>query len=59
MQADLVIAGRDFDMSAAITDRQDKRDHVILGMDIRRTSGFHANPSKDAAPGGAAKKPLR
>lgn len=43
--AKVVIAGREFDVAVAITDRKDMRYHMIVGMDILRDSGFLVDPS--------------
>lgn len=50
VDADIIIAGREFDVPAAITDRQDMRYHVIVGMDILRQSGFLIDPRKGRVP---------
>jgi hypothetical protein len=47
VDADIVIAGREFDVPAAITDRKDMRYHVIIGMDILRDAGFLVDPKRD------------
>lgn len=60
VDADIIIAGREFDVPAAITDRQDMRYHVIVGMDILRQSGFLIDPRKGRVPknnGTTARKP--
>ncbi len=44
--ARVVIAGREFEVAVAITDRKDMRYHMIVGMDILRDSGFLVDPSK-------------
>jgi len=44
--AKVVIAGREFDVAVAITDRKDMRYHMIVGMDVLRDSGFLVDPSK-------------
>ncbi len=46
VDARVVIAGREFDVAVAITDRKDMRYHMIVGMDILRDSGFLVDPSK-------------
>ena len=46
VDADIVIAGRKFDMAVAITDRQDMRFHAIIGMDLLQRSGFLVDPTK-------------
>lgn len=46
MKATLVIAGKVFEVNAAITDRKDMRYPVIIGMDILAKSGFHVDPAK-------------
>jgi len=48
VEADLVIAGKEFDIPVAITSRQDMTYHVIIGMDILGRSGFLVNPAKGA-----------
>ena len=42
----IAIAGREFDVEVAITDRTDMRYHMIVGMDVFRESGFLVDPSK-------------
>jgi hypothetical protein len=44
--AHIVIAGREFEVPVAVTDRKDMRYHSIIGMDILRDSGFLVDPSK-------------
>jgi hypothetical protein len=44
--AKIVIAGREFDVPVAVTDRKDMRYHMIVGMDILRDSGFLIDPSQ-------------
>ncbi len=44
--AKVVIAGTEFEVAVAITDRKDMRYHMIVGMDILRDSGFLVDPSK-------------
>jgi hypothetical protein len=44
--AKIVIAGREFDVPVAVTDRKDMRYHMIVGMDILRDSGFFIDPSQ-------------
>ena len=46
VDARVVIAGREFEVAVAITDRKDMRYHMIVGMDILRDSGFLVDPSK-------------
>jgi len=46
VDADIIIAGKAFDVPAAITDRKDMRYHVIVGMDILRDAGFLVDPGK-------------
>lgn len=46
VEAKIVIAGREFDVAVAVTDRKDMRYHMIVGMDILRDSGFLIDPSK-------------
>ncbi len=46
MKAVLVIAGKEFTVNAAITDRTDMRYPIIVGMDILARSGFHVDPGK-------------
>ncbi|TLZ43991.1 MAG: hypothetical protein E6K19_05885 [Methanobacteriota archaeon] len=50
VRARLVIAGREFDLAVAVTDRKDMRYHMIVGMDVLRTSGFLVEPSKGEGP---------
>jgi hypothetical protein len=44
--AKIIIAGREFDVPVAVTDRKDMRYHMIVGMDILRDSGFLVDPSQ-------------
>jgi len=44
--AKIIIAGREFDVPVAVTDRKDMRYHMIVGMDILRDSGFLVDPDK-------------
>jgi hypothetical protein len=44
--ARIIIAGREFDVPVAVTDRKDMRYHMIVGMDILRDSGFLVDPSQ-------------
>src|SRR6266704_1838093 len=44
--AKVVIAGREFEVAVAITDRKDMRYHMIVGMDVLRDAGFLVDPSK-------------
>ncbi len=46
VDARVVIAGREFDVAVAVTDRKDMRYHMIVGMDILREAGFLVDPSK-------------
>ena len=46
VHAKVIIQGREFDISAAVTDRKDMRYHMIVGMDILRDAGFLVDPSK-------------
>lgn len=46
VDADIVIHGKRFDVPVAITDRQDMRFHVIIGMDILQNSKFLVDPTK-------------
>ena len=46
VEAKIIIAGREFDVAVAVTDRKDMRYHMIVGMDILRDSGFLVDPSK-------------
>jgi len=48
VDARVVIAGREFDVAVAITDRKDMRYHMIVGMDILRDSGFLVDPSLES-----------
>jgi hypothetical protein len=43
--AKIIIAGREFDVPVAVTDRKDMRYHMIVGIDILRDSGFLIDPS--------------
>ncbi len=45
----IVIAGREFDVAVAVTDRKDMRYHAIIGMDILRDSGFLVDPAKSGS----------
>lgn len=47
--AKVIIAGQEFDVSVAVTDRKDMRYHMIVGMDILRHSGFFVDPSRRKA----------
>jgi hypothetical protein len=44
--AKIIIAGREFEVPVAVTDRKDMRYHMIVGMDILRDSGFLVDPDK-------------
>lgn len=46
VSATVLIAGLEFDVAVAVTDRKDMRYHMIVGMDILRDSGFLIDPSK-------------
>jgi small nuclear ribonucleoprotein len=46
VRARLVIAGREFDVAVAVTDRKDMTYHMIVGMEVLRTSGFLVEPSR-------------
>ena len=46
VDARVMIAGREFDVAVAITNRKDMQYHMIVGMDILRESGFLVDPSK-------------
>lgn len=46
MKATLIIAGKEFDVNAAVTDRKDMRYPVIIGMDILAKAGFLVDPGK-------------
>ena len=48
--AKVLIAGREFNVPVAVTDRKDMRYHMIVGMDILRNSGFFVDPSKGNGP---------
>lgn len=48
VDADLIIAGEEFDIAVAITSRQRMKYHVIVGMDILRRGRFLVNPAKGA-----------
>ncbi len=50
VDADIVIAGRKFDVPVAITDRQDMRFHAIIGMDVLQRSRFLVDPTKVLEP---------
>ena len=41
-----MIAGREFDVAVAFTNRKDMRYHMIMGIDIIHESGFLVDPSK-------------
>jgi hypothetical protein len=43
--AKVIIAGREFSVEVAVTDRKDMRYHMIVGMDILRDAGFLIDPS--------------
>lgn len=51
MGATLVIAGKEFEVHAAITDRKDMHYPVIIGMDILRKSGFRVDPGRASGHG--------
>jgi len=59
VDARVVIAGREFDVAVAITDRKDMRYHMIVGMDILRDSGFLVDPSKGNGRENEGKRPRR
>src|SRR5438309_523534 len=46
VDAKILIAGREFDVAVAVTDRKDMRYHMIVGMDVLREAGFLVDPSK-------------
>lgn len=46
VRATVVVAGKAFEVEAAITDRKDMRYPVIVGMDILASAGFLINPRK-------------
>jgi hypothetical protein len=46
VHAKLIIAGREFAVPVAVTDRKDMRYHMIVGMDVLRDSGFLVDPSR-------------
>ncbi|TLZ78940.1 MAG: hypothetical protein E6K08_00050 [Methanobacteriota archaeon] len=46
VDAKILIAGREFDVAVAVTDRKDMRYHMIVGMDVLREAGFFVDPSK-------------
>jgi hypothetical protein len=48
--AKVIIAGREFSVEVAVTDRKDMRYHMIVGMDILRDSGFLVDPSRGDHP---------
>ncbi|MGI0149738.1 MAG: hypothetical protein ACREDF_09450, partial [Thermoplasmata archaeon] len=50
VSAKIIIAGREFDVPVAVTDRKDMRYHLIVGMDILRGSGFLVDPLKGNGP---------
>ena len=50
VDAKILIAGREFDVAVAVTDRKDMRYHMIVGMDILREAGFLVDPSKGNGP---------
>src|SRR5205809_3585368 len=46
VDAKILIAGREFDVAVAVTDRKDMRNHMIVGMDALREAGLLVDPSK-------------
>ena len=50
VDAKILIAGREFDVAVAVTDRKDMRYHMVVGMDILREAGFLVDPSKGNGP---------
>ena len=44
--ATIVIAGRAFRVKVAVTDRQDMRFRIIVGMDVLRRAGFLVDPRR-------------
>lgn len=50
MRAKVHLAGREFDVAVAVTDRKDMRYQMIIGMDVLRDSGFLVDPSKGNRP---------
>lgn len=58
VRAKVIIAGREFDVAVAVTDRKDMRYHMIVGMDILRDSGFLVDPSKGKGPENGARASL-
>ena len=46
--AKVIIAGQEFDVSVAVTDRKDMRYHMIVGMDILGRAGFLVDPGRAA-----------
>lgn len=51
VSAVLVIAGETFEVHVAVTDRQDMKYHMIVGMDVLRRSNFLISPRKGAGLG--------
>ena len=51
VKAILVIDGKAFETHVAVTDRQDMKYHMIVGMDVLRKSGFLISPRKGAGLG--------
>jgi hypothetical protein len=45
VSAKILIAGKEFDLPVAVTDRTDMRYHMIVGMDILRAAGFLVDPA--------------
>ena len=48
VDADLIIAGEEFDVAAAIADRGEMKYHLIIGMDILAKGTFLVDPSRGA-----------
>ncbi|MCI4371890.1 MAG: RimK/LysX family protein [Thermoplasmata archaeon] len=59
VDARIVIAGKEFEVAVAITDRQDMRYHMIIGMDILGNSNFLVDPLKEEARDRQARKVRR
>ena len=48
VDADLIIAGEEFDIAVAVTSRREMKYRVIIGMDILGLGKFLVNPAKGA-----------
>lgn len=51
VSAEIVIAGETFAVQVAVTDRQDMKYHMIVGMDVLARSRFLISPRKGAGLG--------